>query len=499
MTVQERIAALDALEARLHAYHHAMGVLTYDGETIAPRRSAVGRGQTLACLAGVVHDLYTCTQTKELLAALKEDDAALDPKVRRRVELLCETCDDLTRVPADEYAAYQALLAEAGGVWHEAKPRSDYAAFAPYLERIIEYNRRWAARKDASKPAYDVLLDDYEKGTTMAELDAFFARLRAELTPLILELAQRPKPDTAFAHQYYPIQTQRELSKRVMALLGIDADRCSIGETEHPFTDGFNRCDVRITTHYDEHDVLSSLYSVIHEGGHAIYELGSAEELEGTCLAGGSSMGIHESQSRFYENLIGRSEAFCEALLPHMAECFPEQLRGVDARALYRAVNRVERSLVRTEADELTYPMHIMVRYELEKRMVGGELKVGDIPGEWNRMMREYLGVEVPDDRRGALQDTHWASGLVGYFPSYALGSAYGAQMLRRMEASFDVWGAVRSGNIAPVTAWLGERIHRHGCLLKPKQLIENACGGAFDPKYYTEYLIDKYTKLYGI
>ena len=349
--------------------------------------------------------------------------------------------------------AYQALLAESMQVWHDAKLNSDYPAFAPYLEKIIAFNRRLAARKDPSKPAYDVLLDGYEEGLTHAVLDPFFDLLQRELTPLILEVAERPLPDIGFLDKKYPIHLQRQLTDRVLEMMGVSRDDCAVGETEHPFTEGFNRHDVRIATHYYEDSVLSNLYSVIHEGGHALYEMNVAEELQGTLLAGGSSMSIHESQSRFYENLIGRSLPFCEALLPHMRALFPEQMAGVTPEKLYRAANLSRPSLIRTEADELTYPMHVMIRYRLEKAMIQGDLGVRDIPGEWNRLYRECLGVTVPDDRRGCLQDSHWSFGAIGYFPSYALGSAYGVQMLGRMGAEVDVWEAVRAGDLRPVTA----------------------------------------------
>jgi carboxypeptidase Taq len=221
--------------------------------------------------------------------------------------------------------------------------------------------------------------------------------------------------------------------------------------------------------------------------------------LQGTLLASGSSMSIHESQSRFYENLIGRSHAFCEVLLPELKALFPEQMAGVDVETLYRAANLAEPSLIRTEADELTYSIHVMIRYELEKAMISGDLKTADIPGEWNRMYREYLGVEVPDDRRGCLQDSHWSFGAIGYFPSYALGSAYGVQMLEQMEKDVDVWGAVRAGDLRPITAWLGGKIHRYGQLLTPNELVLSACGGPFDAHHYVNYLKKKYCELYSL
>lgn len=499
MTTNEALTALTALEAELQAYGHALGCLSYDGETVAPRNSAPARGETMAFLSAVVHGKVTAPETGEIADTLLSAGDALPLKDRRRAALLKKERDDMTLVPADEYAAYQRLMAEAMQVWHDAKLASDYAAFAPYLDRIIAYNRRFAQRKDAQKPAYDVLLDGYEEGLSHAALDPFFALLRRELTPVILEVARRPRPDTAFLEQPYPIHLQRQFTERVMRIMGIDRDDCAVGETEHPFTEGFNKHDVRITTHYHEDSVLSNLYSVVHEGGHALYELGVDDALQGTLLAGGSSMSIHESQSRFYENLIGRSRPFCEVLLPELKALFPSQMKGVDVETLYRAANLSEPSLIRTEADELTYSIHVMIRYELEKAMIQGDLDTADIPGEWNRMYKAYLGVEVPDDRRGCLQDSHWSFGAIGYFPSYALGSAYGVQMLSQMEKDMDVWGTVRGGDLRPVTAWLGERIHRYGQLLTPAQLVESACGGPFDPTKYVDYLKGKYGALYGL
>ena len=499
MTLNEAKAALAELESTLYAYEHAMGVIYYDAETIAPRRSAVGRGKALAVLSGVVHKTVTDPRTREICETILAEGETLDRVTRRRAEVLRDRYEDLTRIPAQEYAAYRALLSEASAAWHSAKEQSDYAVFAPYLERIVAFNRRLAAWKDEKLPAYDVLLGTYEKGLNQAQLDPFFALLREELTPVILAVGEKPRPEAEFLGRFCSIERQRAFTDRLMQILGIDRADCSVGETEHPFTDGYSKHDVRITTHYYEENVTYSMYSVIHEGGHALYELGVADELQGTLLAGGSSMSIHESQSRFYENLIGRSRPFCEALLPELKKLFPDQMAGVDAEKLYRAANLAEPSLIRTEADELTYSIHVMIRYELEKAMISGDLVTADIPGEWNRMYREYLGVDVPDDRRGVLQDSHWSFGAIGYFPSYALGSAYGAQMLPQMEKDVDVWGAARAGDLRPVTAWLGERIHRHGQLLTPPQLVESACGAPFDPTFYVNYLKKKYGELYSL
>lgn len=499
MNLQTAIEKLNTLEATQCAYYHAMSVLSIDGETVAPKRSIVGRSKTLGVLSGVTYQLLVNDEVREMLATIQAQHDQTDASIVRRAELLQEELDNMTRIPQEEYVAYQTLVSEAGSVWHQAKEKSNFPLFAPYLEKIIDYNRRFAAYKNPDKPAYDVLLDDYEKGTSMATLDPFFALLREKLTPVILEVAKRPAPRTDFLHQSFPIHQQRVFSDRLMAMMGMDRECCTIGETEHPFTDGFNKWDVRITTHYYENDLASSMYSVIHEGGHALYEMGVGDECQFTGLSGGSTMGIHESQSRFYENLIGRSLPFCKALLPVAQEIFPAQLSGITPEMLYAAVNEARPSLIRTEADELTYAHHVMIRYELEKLMISGQAKVKDLPALWNQFYKDYLGVTVPSDREGILQDSHWAGGAIGYFPSYALGSAYGVQMLAAMEKDVDVWAAAEKGDLTPITAWLGERIHRYGRLLKPVQLLENAMGAPFDPTCNINYLTRKFSALYHL
>lgn len=498
MTLEQAIARMDRLEEAQYAYSHAMGVLYVDGDTVAPKQSVIGRGKTLACLSEVYYQLLLDGEVKEALEIILAADGGVTAEQRRRAELLKEEYDEITRIPMEEYVAFTTVCNEASAVWHEAKEKSDYALFAPYLEKLIAYRRRFAAYKDDTKPAYDVLLDGYEKGMSTETLDPFFGMLREKLTPVILAVKEKPAPRADFLHGEFPVWKQRLLAGRVMEMMGLPNDRCTLGETEHPFTSGFNKWDVRITTHYDTNDVASSLYSVIHEGGHALYELGVDDAYQFTCLTN-MSMSIHESQSRFYENLIGRSLPFCRALLPVLTELFPEKFAGVTAEALYAGVNLAQPSLIRTEADELTYPMHIMIRYELEKLMMAGEVTVAELPELWNRYYRDYLGVTVPNDREGILQDSHWSGASFGYFPSYALGSAYGAQMLRAMEKDVNPWPGVAKGDLSQVTSWLREKIHRHGALLTPSQVLQNALGEPFDPACYTDYLTKKFSALYGL
>ena len=499
MTLNEAIEKLNELEKASYALNHAQSILYVDGDTVAPKNSWKGRGKALAYLGELTYRQLVNPETGEVLETILQHKDETDEITFRRAEVMKESYDDLHVLPMEEYVAWQELTNEAGAVWHDAKEQSDWNMFAPYLEKLLAARRRYASLKGPDKKPYDVLLDEFEKGASMDSLDPFFRALRDDLSPVIREVAAREKPVPAFMKNTWPVAQQRLFSEKIMALEGIDPLNCTLGETEHPFTDGTNKWDVRITTHYHEEDPFSSLYSVIHEGGHALYELDIRDDLQFTCLANGVSMGVHESQSRFYENIIGRSRAFCAPLLKIMREVFPEQMKGVTEDELYSAVNLSKPSLIRTEADELTYSLHVMIRYELEKAMIAGELAVRDIPGEWNRLYKEVLGVDVPDDRRGALQDSHWSFGGMGYFPSYALGSAYGAQMLHEMEKTVDVWNTVAKGDLSPVTAWLTDRIHRYGSLKKPQEMLPAAMGGPLDASVYTGYLTKKFSELYSL
>jgi len=498
MDLKTALQDLETLQRKQYAYGHVLTITQLDAETVAPRGTAEGRGVAMGILAGEMHALFANETVGRLLDYLNQRKEELDFLRRRQVEELSRSYRQLTRIPVEEYMAYSELVNQAEDVWHRAKENNDFASFRPILEKLVAFNRKFAGYYDPDKKPYDALLNEYERGLDTATLDGFFTSLRASIVPLLEKVAAAPAPETDFLFRACPIDKQRELSDYLMAVMGIDREYCGIGETEHPFTTNTNNRDVRITTHYFLNDFASSMYSVIHEGGHALYELGTADELRYTCLLD-MAMSVHESQSRFYENIIGRSRPFVGAILPRVKELFPAQLDGVDADMLYRAVNRVQPSLIRTEADELTYPLHIMVRYELEKLLIGGELEAGDVPAAWNRLYKEYLGIDVPDDRRGCLQDSHWSGGMFGYFPSYALGSAYGAQMLHSMERDIDVWAGVEKGDLSAVTGWLREKIHRHGSTLTPGELMENACGGTFDPKYYVNYLTKKYSGLYSL
>ena len=452
MILSEAIQSLMDLQAKLAAYGHAMGLLFYDGATTAPKGTAANRGQTMSILSEEHYKLTTGSETVALLEFLDAHKAELDEKQQRMVFLLIKDIRNMQKIPMDEYVAYQQLLVEADDVWHRAKETSDFALFEPVLEKIFETNIRFAHYCAPEKDPYDYWLSEYEDGLTMAQCDEFFATLREHIVPLLKKIKEKPQVDDSMLHGHFPEEKQAQLSDYLMRTMGLDLDHVGLSTTEHPFTTSLgSHFDERITTHYLEDNFASSMFSVIHEGGHALYDTGSADELAYTVLDGGVSMGIHESQSRF------------------------------------------------TEADEVTYSLHVMVRYELEKRVMHGGLKVHDLPGEWNRLYKEYLGVDVPDDKHGVLQDSHWSGGSIGYFPSYALGSAYGAQLLRKMKETVDVEKCLTTGDFAPINAWNREHIWQYGCLKKPGALLEQALGEKFDPTVYTRYLEEKYGEIYGL
>ena len=499
MTLEQAREALDAPQKKLCAYDHALALMSYDGVTGAPKGTAANRAQSMGILSEERYRLQTGPAAAELLEYLNGEREKLDGKERRAVYLMRRDIQQMQRIPMQEYVDYQMLLVEADDVWHTAKERDDWPLFRPLLERIFAAVKRFAGYCAPEKDPYDYWLNEFEEGVDRASCDQFFTALRAGIVPLLERVREKPQPDCAVLRGDFPADAQARFARRLMALIGLDADHVGLAETEHPFTTSLgSHLDERITTHYHTDDFTSSMYSVVHEGGHALYDTGSDDALAYTALDGGVSMGIHESQSRFYENILGRSRAFCDFIFPEAQSFFPA-LKGHTAEEFWRAVNRAAPGPVRLEADELTYGLHIMVRYELEKRVMAGLLPVAELAGAWKQLYKEYLGVDVRDDRSGVLQDSHWSGGAIGYFPSYALGSAYGAQFLRAMRESVDVDGCMRRGDFAPVNDWLRARIWRHGRLYPPAELLRSAAGGPFDPAVFIAYLTDKYTQLYDL
>ncbi len=500
MPLAELTEAFDTLQSELFAYQYAESVITYDGETVSPPNGVYPRSEAMGTLAGIEHDLAYGEPTGELLEALAPHAAELDELHSDELRVFARDYDETHAIPTQECADFARLVSSAVVAWKQAKATSDYTIFEPYLSDIIASLKRQAAYLDPDRDSYEVWLDRFERGLTRETLDTFFDTVQEAVVPLVHEIADAGRqPDASFLVGDVDVATQKEVCRRVSLLMGLDPDALSVGDTEHPFTIEFSHNDVRIANHIYVDNVASALFSFIHEGGHALYEQNIDPRYDYTCLRGGVSMGIHESQSRFMENVIARSEAFCTQLLPILCSCIPGMFDRVDAGMLYRALCRCEPGLIRTEADELTYPLHILVRYKIESALFAGEVSVHDAPHMWNELMKRYLGVDVPDDAHGILQDTHWANGSLAYFPSYAIGSAYATQFLRAMERDMDVFACVAEGDMTPVNAWLREHIWRFGSSQDPSWIFENACGEPFDPTCYTDYLTKKYRAIYGL
>ncbi|WP_028263341.1 carboxypeptidase M32 [Atopobium fossor] len=497
------LAELDRIEKHLFAHNYATSGIYFSGATTDPAKGAAGRGEALAILDEEYHELLCSKETGELLDRLTaaEKNGELDDFRAAEVRVLARDRSREADIPAQMASDYTRLRVESGDAWHKAKPAGDWDSFAPYLDQVVSYMRQIAQLKDATRDPYDVWLDEFEPGTSREFYNNFFDAVKATVVPLVNDIVKNGyQPSRSCVEGTFDAKKQWDLGIELCKIEGLDMDALVCAHTEHPFTDSLTSNHVFIASHVYEHDVLSNIFSMLHEGGHAIYEQGVNSAYDYTCLKGGTSMGIHEAQSRFYENLVGRSEAFAPVLLDLLKKYFPEHMANVTAQELYLAENRAEPSLIRTEADELTYPLHILIRYELEQLLFAGEAKAADIPSLWAQKYKEYLGVDVPNHTVGALQDMHWSDGSIGYFPTYALGSAYGSQFAAKMiEEGMDLNGIIGSGKLAPLSDWLGSRIWTYGRGKDPIDLIKGAVGADFDPSFYTKYLEEKFSKIYKL
>ncbi len=484
---------------KMQALGMAESLFSWDMETGAPREAAPLTAKVMGSLSSQYFDILTSPQVGELICQAKEEE--LNEAQAAIVRELAKTRDRLCRIPAEEYREYAELIAGAAQVWARAKRENDFASFAPVLTRIIEMSKRIAdySRKEGQS-RYDAMLWQYEEGFGQDVLDPFFALLRENIVPLLKRVMQEGEPISAAPlHRSFDVEKQRKFNRFLAEYIGFDFGRGVLAESEHPFTIGLHNHDVRITTHYYENMLESAMFSTIHESGHAVYEMNVDDAVTLTPAGGGASCGMHESQSRLMENMIGRSPAFWEPLYPRLQELFGEELAGVSQEDFVRMINRAEPSLIRTEADELTYCLHVMIRYEIEKKLIDGNLGVSELPQVWNDKYEAYLGVRPANDAEGVLQDIHWAQGSIGYFPSYALGNAFAAQIYHAMGREVDIDGCLRQGDLGPVRGWLKEKIHRFGRVKPAKELLREATGEDFNPSYYIDYLTGKFRSLYRL
>ncbi|KPV43381.1 peptidase M32 [Alicyclobacillus ferrooxydans] len=483
-------------------FEEALMLMHWDLRTGAPKRGVPLRAEAIGTLSDEIFRMKTSKQMEEYLDRLSDPavSSEIDPVTSGTVRELRREYEMNRAIPADRKKAFVMLTSQAESVWEEAKETSNFALFKPYLERIVDMQLEFIDYWGYQENPYDTLLDHYEPGITVKQLDEIFGGLREETVKLLQDIvASDARPNPAPLLQDFEIWKQRELSEHLLKHIGYDFTAGRLDTTVHPFMQTINRYDARVTTMYVKNDLRSSVFSTIHEGGHALYEQGISPELIGTPLCTGTSMGVHESQSRFYENMIGRSMEFWETQYPLLVERFPN-LKSMSLEEYYGAINEVQPSLIRIDADEVTYNLHIMIRYEIEKALINRELKVADLPEVWREKMRDYLGVEPPNDALGVLQDVHWSGGDFGYFPSYALGNIYGAQIREALAKELpDYMEQVRKGNLHEVKAWLNDKVHRHGKLLGPREILRSVTGQDIDSAALVRYLNDKYRPLYRI
>lgn len=496
----EAITALRAHLATIVDLRNSAAVLGWDQETYMPVRGAAARAEQLGTLTRLAHDRFVSPTTAKLLDAA-EASAQLDPASDDGAVIRMARRDYARqiRLPAEFVAARARGASLSTLVWRQARPRNDFAAFRPALQEMMDFARREADYIGYQDHPYDALLDHYEPGITSRDLDRIFARLREVIVPLVRSYTERdhPIPDTVRTAEFDPIQ-QRLFALKVAEAFGFDLSRGRLDESAHPFTESFDPDDVRITTRYLQ-DSLFGIFAIFHEAGHAIYEQGVPTSLARTWVGRGASLGVHESQSRLWENLIGRSRPFWQFYYRPFQDHFPS-LRRTALDAFYRVVNRVQPSLIRVEADEVTYNLHIMLRYELEKELITGSLAVSKLPEAWNDRMRTYLGITPPTDADGVMQDTHWASALIGYFPTYTLGNILSVQLFEAARRAHPTLSEeIARGQFTTLLGWLREHVHIYGRKFLPPEIVMRATGTALTPEPYLLYLQHKFGEIYGV
>lgn len=492
---------LKTLLAEIVDLQGAAALLGWDQQVNMPPEGAEARGNQLGTLGRIAHDRGTAPELGKLLDELKPYAAGLDPDSdeARLIKVAARDYDKAVRIPSNfvvEQSQVQSLSYQA---WMEARQKSDFSHFRPHLEKVIELAQRYVTFFPPADHPYDILLDDYEPGMKTAEVQAIFDAIRPKQVELIKAIAGKPQVDDSFLHQPFDEKKQWDFGVTVITQFGYDWRRGRQDKAPHPFTQGTSVNDVRITTRVDPKFLNTMLFGTMHECGHGLYGQGLAPELDRTPLGDGASLAVHESQSRLWENLVGRSLPFWQHFYPRLQADFP-QLKKVSLDRFYRGINKVQPSLIRVEADEATYNLHIMLRMEIEIALVEGKVAVKDLPEMWNARMKDYLGVTPPNDAVGVLQDVHWSSGMIGYFSTYALGNLISAQLWEKVNQDLpDLSGQIRDGKFDALLGWLRAKVHRHGRKFEPQELVQQVTGSRIDPQPYLRYLNRKYGEIYGV
>jgi len=489
----ERVKELNTTRA-------VQALLEWDQETYMPPRAAQDRARQVALLAGLAHAQLTSDELGGLLEQLERQGVGDDWAAKTNLREIRREYERAVRLPRSLVEEIARTSTLARNAWVQARKESRFPGFAPHLEKLLELKRQAADLIGWQTERYDALLDEFEPGAQAARIQRIFDAVRSELVPLVAAISQaRRQPDRSIRRRHCPRDAQEAFNRRIVAALGFSFEAGRIDVSAHPFCTGLSPCDVRLTTRYDEQYLPMALFGVLHECGHALYEQGLDAAHTWTPMAQSVSLGIHESQSRLWENQVGRSRAFWQHWFPQLQQTFPS-LADVSLDAWVFVINTVEPSLIRVEADEVTYNLHIMLRFDLERQMLEGRIAVRDIPQAWNAGMQALLGITPPDDARGCLQDIHWSMGIFGYFPTYALGNLYAAQFFAAAQRALpDLEQQLARGEVGPLREWLRQNIHRHGKRYRADELVRLVTGQALSPQPFISYLHAKYRPLYGL
>lgn len=480
---------------KLKAYEYLTWLASWDAETESPEGTVEYRSNQMEIITREIYDIESDSEYVKSIDLLYKNREDLDREFSREILLKHKELMIIKKIPKNEYIQHQVLLGKSFHIWNKAKINNDFTDFKPILKKIVDYQRNFVKYLETKNlSGYDILLDLYEEGYTQKEYDKFFSAVKEKLLPFVKSKINSPNQENIyFNSQSFDISKQKEFSEYLLDVFSYDRKHGLLKTSAHPFTSGVTSVDTRITTRYDKKNLISSIFSTIHELGHAIYEMQNHKKYDQTFLHGGTSLGIHESQSRFYENMIGKSRAFWEVHYKKLKEIFIPQFDNMNLDEFMKIVNKTKASLIRVDADELTYVLHIMIRYDLEKQLINGNLEVEDLPTAWNEKTKEYLGITPMDLKTGVLQDIHWSYGSFGYFPTYALGSAYSAQIYSSMNKEISIIDCIKNNEIFKINEWLKNKIHKYGRTKTPKEIIKLATGEDFDPNYYINYLKKKY------
>lgn len=486
---------------KIKQFNHITTLLYWDMRTCLPRMGLEAHGDAMAYFSTEHFALTTSDELGAMLDKLvsPEEFNGLDDTMKFIVTRMKKNYDREKRIPKDFYEEYVRTQTAAETAWEDAKNSADFGVFAPHLEKIIQMTKEMTGYTDPDRDVYDALLDTYEEGMDSAAIDVLFEEMKKELIPLVKNIVAAPEPDDSIFKKYYDVDAQKKVQEMLLKYIGFSFESGAVGETEHPFTLNFSSRDVRVTNHYYENDALSAIFSAIHEGGHAIFEQNVNPEYDGTVAGSCEYMGIHESQSRFYENILGRNINFWIPIYDKLGELLPA-FKDIALEDFYREINHVRNSFIRVDADEVTYCFHIILRYEIEKEIFRNNIPVSELPALWNKKMEEYLGITPSNDAEGILQDMHWSDGSFGYFPSYLLGTIYDGMFLEAIEADLgDVDTILREGRILEITKWLNEKIHRYGNTRTPKEVLNAVCGRVVTSEPIIRFFRGKYEKIYGV